>query len=341
MGQYESETYEAILRRALQRVDSDLDQREGAVIYDAIAPLAAELAQAYIALGWTLDQGFAPTADAAYLERRAAEFGFAPTEATPAILRGEFSREITLGDRFALGEFVYKATARLDGGYAMTCETPGRMGSSALGDLLPITHIQGLEWARLTAVLEPGTDREETEHFRARFLSRLREPATSGNAYHYKQWALETPGVGAVRVLPLWAGPGTVKILVADVDRQPAGAPLLDLVAKHVETVRPLGAAVTVAAPVLLNVSVTATIILAPGAGRSLGQIQEDFAKAATEYLEGVVFEQNYISLSVLGSLLMGVAGVREYNALLLNGKAENLTLTDAQVPRLRVQLEV
>lgn len=340
MGHYSTQTYERILQRVLQRVDNNLDKREGAVIYDAAAPLSAELVLAYIAMDWTLEQGFAPTAAQEYLERRAAEFGYAPMPATAAVMRGEFSRDITLGDRFALGEHTYTATERLgDGAYALTCEKPGRMGSAALGDLLPITHIPSLEWARMTAVLTPGTDREELEHFRARFLDRLREPATSGNAYHYKQWALSVPGVGAVRVLPLWAGPGTVKVLVADENRNPADAALLEAVKTYLEEVRPIGAAVTVAAPEILEVTVSADVVMAPGTGRTLDQIQEDFFQAAVEYLEGVVFAQNYISLSVLGSILMGVIGVREYNNLHLNGKAENLTLDDIQVPHLRVEL--
>ena len=53
---------------------------------------------------------------------------------------------------------------------------------------------------------------------RARFYEKVRLPATSGNAYHYQQWALEVSGVGAAKVFPLDNGPGTVGILVVDND---------------------------------------------------------------------------------------------------------------------------
>lgn len=45
---FEENTYENILNRVLSRVDNGIDKREGSVIYSAVAPVCAELAQAYI-----------------------------------------------------------------------------------------------------------------------------------------------------------------------------------------------------------------------------------------------------------------------------------------------------
>ena len=45
-------------------------------------------------------------------------------------------------------------------------------------------------------------------------------PATSGNVYHYQQWALEVSGTGAAKVFPLADGPGTVTVLVVDSDKK-------------------------------------------------------------------------------------------------------------------------
>ena len=41
---YEEMTYERIVSRCLARVPGTVDKREGSIIYDAIAPAAAELA---------------------------------------------------------------------------------------------------------------------------------------------------------------------------------------------------------------------------------------------------------------------------------------------------------
>lgn len=38
---------------------------------------------------------------------------------------------------------------------------------------------------------------------------------------HYREWVLSVDGVGAVRVTPLWKGPGSVRVLIAGYDRRP------------------------------------------------------------------------------------------------------------------------
>lgn len=43
---YEEQTFEAIIKRMLDRVSGDVDKREGSVIYDALAPIAFSLAEA-------------------------------------------------------------------------------------------------------------------------------------------------------------------------------------------------------------------------------------------------------------------------------------------------------
>ncbi len=59
----------------LENVPSTIDKREGSVMYDALAPAAAELAKAYIELDWMYEQMFANTANREYLIRRCAERG--------------------------------------------------------------------------------------------------------------------------------------------------------------------------------------------------------------------------------------------------------------------------
>ena len=96
---FETMTYEYILERMLNRVPKDIDRREGSIIYDALAPAAAELCQMYIDLDVVLDETFADTASREYLIKRAAERGITPY---PACLlytsgRGVDSNKICLG----------------------------------------------------------------------------------------------------------------------------------------------------------------------------------------------------------------------------------------------------
>ena len=50
--------FENILERLLANIDDSLDKTQGSIIYDALAPAAAELAQCYIALDVYSDQTY-------------------------------------------------------------------------------------------------------------------------------------------------------------------------------------------------------------------------------------------------------------------------------------------
>lgn len=52
MGYGDQMTFESILSAMLQRVPDTVDKREGSVIYDALSPAAAELAKAYVYVGF-------------------------------------------------------------------------------------------------------------------------------------------------------------------------------------------------------------------------------------------------------------------------------------------------
>ena len=99
---YENESFFNILNRALDKVPTDVDKRQGSIIYDSLAPVCAELAQVYIALDWVLKEGFADTSSSEYLIKRARERGLSPYPATSSIILAELTGNINLkgGERF-------------------------------------------------------------------------------------------------------------------------------------------------------------------------------------------------------------------------------------------------
>src|SRR5690606_21921379 len=72
---FENETQEVILERMLQKVDPELDKREGSIVFDMTSPASIELAKAYIEMDNVLQFGFAQTSYGPYLEMRAREVG--------------------------------------------------------------------------------------------------------------------------------------------------------------------------------------------------------------------------------------------------------------------------
>ena len=72
---YEAKTYDAVLTDLLSRVPDTVDKREGSVIYDALAPCAAEIASFYAALDEIITETYVDTASLEGLILRAKERG--------------------------------------------------------------------------------------------------------------------------------------------------------------------------------------------------------------------------------------------------------------------------
>jgi uncharacterized phage protein gp47/JayE len=344
---YEAQTFEVILQRMLDRVPADLDKRQGSIIYDALAPAAAELAQMYIELDVALRLGFGETSSGEYLDRRASDFGIERKPATAAVRKGLFRDanhqpfDVPVGARFSCERVNFKVRSRLAAGeFELVCETPGEIGNTVFGALLPIDYVAGLARAELTEVIVPGEDRESDDSLRRRYLQKVREPGTSGNAADYRRWATEVVGVGAAKVAPLWDGPGTVKVIIVNSDRQPAPPALIDAVAAHIEEVRPIGADVTVVSATGKTIDVAATVTLA--SGYTLQQVQDAFARELEAYLRETAFEFPYVSYARIGTLLLATPGVLDYADLTVNSGTSNISLQDEEVPILgEVSLEV
>jgi len=335
---YELQTYEAILQRMLDRVPNDIDKRPGSVIYDALAPAAAELAQMYVELDINLRLAFGETSSGVYLDLQASDMGVTRKPATAAKRKGLFwdannqPFDVPVGSRYSCEQVNFVVRSRLAAGeFELECETAGEIGNTVFGSLLPIDYIVGLARAELTDVIVPGEDVESDESLRARYLQKVREPGTSGNVADYKRWATEVIGVGTAKVMPLWNGPGTVKVIITDSDRRPASPSLVDAVAAHIEEVRPIGSAVTVVSATGKPIDVTATVTLATG--YTLQQVQDAFVQQLEAYLRETAFELTYVSYARIGTLLLGTPGVVDYTNLLVNGGVSNIPLQDDEVP--------
>lgn len=324
-------SYEELLRAMLAKIPGDVDKREGSMIYDAIAPCAFFLAQQNFQLENFVDLVFSDTAVGEYLDRAVASFGVVRKAAAPAVRKMTTSALVGLKTRWGIQELVYVVTEQMgENAYKVTFETAGSVGNQYSGALQPVSNgITGIT-ATLTDILTPGADEETDDALREKFYTKVRLPATSGNAYHYQLWALEVPGTGAAKVFPLADGPGTVTVLVVDSDKR-ISSPLPATVAEYIETVRPIGATVTVKSPDALTVNVTANVLL--DKSRSLSDVQKDFEAAVNDFLKDTVFTTYRVSYAKLGSLLLDIPGVEDFNALLLNGNAGNVTVGERQIP--------
>lgn len=210
---YENMTYEALLKRALSRVPTGIDKREGSMVMNGVAPSMAEIAQLYIGLDFVFTATYLATAPREYLIKRAADRNMAPYPASAAVFRAEFNIEVPEGTRFSCDDLNFVVNGLIDEdepcewiAHRVTCETPGAAANSYSGTLIPVEYVDGLTHAELIGVLIPGDDVEDTEVFRQRVLDSFHSLAFGGNQADYVEKVTAMDGVKAVKVHPVWNG---------------------------------------------------------------------------------------------------------------------------------------
>lgn len=346
---YEAITYELILQRMIDRVlaqNPNIDTREGSIIYNALAPAAVELQNMYIQLDTILNESFADTQTRDYLIKRCAERGIIPEPATKAILKGEFNIDVPIGSRFSLDMLNYIVIEKIsDGIFKLECETPGSEGNQQFGTLIPIDYIEGLTSAELTELLIPGEDEEDTESLRERYFNSLESQSFGGNIADYKEKTKQLPGVGGVKVYPVWNGGGTVKLVIIDSTYNVPSSTLIDAVQTAVDPIQnqgkgvgfaPIGHVVTVEGVSATTININTNITYQEG--WTWADIEPYVHKAIDDYFFELASswenENNLIvRISQIETRILNIAGVVDIEDTTINGQAQNFVLGADNIP--------
>jgi len=245
------QTFETILARLLSYVPDNYDKSQGSFVYDALAPVAAELTQATIWAQEVLRRGFAQTTFGTYLDLRAEEHGLSRIPASKATgyvtFFGDSGTVIPEGtivstpsSELAPAVFFRTTTQAVisdAGEVSVPIEAldEGIEGNVAAGAITVLsTPIQGVARIENEQATSGGADTEDDASLLARYLEWVRNPSAGGNKADYVKWALEVAGVGSVSVVPLKYGNGTVSVAIVDKDMQPASEELVQRVQEHI-----------------------------------------------------------------------------------------------------------
>ena len=319
----------------------DVSTVEGSFTFDTLAANAVEFEKTYAEIGLVLKAAFPQSSWGEYLTAKAEEHGIFRQAATNAVvvltLTGKAGVTVPKGSLFTTMQgvgFVSVADAAID--ETSTAEVKASAQNAGAGgnvEAVSITKIPvaiyGVSAVTNKAAAYDGFDQESDEALLKRLLFKVRQPATSGNAYHYQLWATSVAGVGAVKVLPLWAGNGTVKVLVLDANKEAASAELLQKVQAEIDSNAPIGATVTVAAPQLLTIDVSLKVTA------GIGNI-EGIKQALNEYFKNNAFSGTAVSYAQVGRIILdnfNITGVNDYSNLLINGSNSNIAVTAEQLP--------
>lgn len=344
---YETETIDAIHQRMLDASPSDIDKREGSITWDLTKPAAIELSLLYAQLDDVLRKGFADTALAngysEYLEKRTAEMGITRKPAVKATgqvtFTGPDGTVIPSGTRVSTNDitpiyFVTTASGTINGGSITVnaeAEVGGANGNVAAGKITIVTgDLSGVVSVINSAPFNGGVDAESDQALYERYIERIQKPATSGNANQYVQWAKEVAGISDAKCYPIWNGPGTVKVVLLDTDKTAPDAAKIQEVADYIESVRPIGATVTVVGATEVPINVSATLTLANG--KTLADAQTEIETGIRDYLKSLAFVDPIVRYTQIGSIISNAPSVIDYSGLTVNGGTANIQVNDGEV---------
>lgn len=338
---FEENTFEKVLERNLDRISDEFDKREGSVIYDAIAPMAIEISLLYSYLDFLFKNAFGDTANRYWLIERAKERGIEPYNATKAVIIGRFDAKLNIGDRFFIDDIYYTVSKlqKEEKGmffYELICNENGRVGNLKGGKLTPTRTIRNLNLAEIYKLAILGEDEEGTEDFRQRYFETIKSIAYGGNIDDYRKKVKDIDGVGLVKVIPVWNGGGTVKLIITDSEFKEPTSELISKVQEIIDPIpfhqkgvgiAPIGHYVTVVGAKSKKINITCEILKSRDS--NLEEIKREVKSNIEEYFRGQrekwgtyekvdsnIYVENDIRLAKITSIVLNVADVIDYETI-------------------------
>lgn len=336
---YENYTPEKLKADMLAALEGSVETREGSYVNTLVSPMAYQLYKIYQLIPQILLMAFPDDTAGEFIDRRCADFGITRVAGTRAWVRVRFVTSfLTASPNIPAGtwvvtedglRFVTHESAVFAGGQAEVLATAERIGRAYNVEAGAITslavNVGGVAYVTNPAPAEGGTDDESDSSLLERFHEHLRRPVSSGNVNHYIAWAREVPGVGRASAVPIWNGPGTVKVIIAGPDKEAVDSTVVSACAQHIEAERPIGAAVTVVSVQARMVSVAAAVTLIPG--HTAQEVASEMTQTLRELLAGLPFgQENLLRYSRALALLLDCEGVEEYHTFTLNETSANVT---------------
>lgn len=276
---FEIPTLRALVTRTAAAFRANLKGSDAALWPNNVAVTAKVIAGAvwepFAFLEYISRQILVHTADGDWLERHGYDYGITRLPASYA--RGRVTLTGTNGTLVPAGLVLQRADGvrymTTSGGtvasgvveVAVSCDTVGRTGNAAGGVTLALIGVfPGLTLEHTVAAsgIGGGADTESDESLRARILFRKRMPPRGGARHDYVAWARDVAGVTRVFVdaVTVTNGRSSVGVWFMMDDAYADGLPQsadVAIVAAYIDTVRPAGARVDVAAPVPVAINIT------------------------------------------------------------------------------------
>ncbi|KAA8371096.1 baseplate J/gp47 family protein [Leuconostoc carnosum] len=347
-------TADYFLSNGLNRVPDNIDTRQGAIIYDAMAPLALGYQELALNMRNIMLESYIQTATGEYLDYRAQEKGAARKQATAAEVSAEFYNDngeltsVEEGDRFATMSansvfFTVKQTNG-QGSAILVAESTGTGGNSYLGQILPVTANDNISVAKITKIVVPARDNETDEELRYRLLETSNVIRYGGNVSDYVDMTLKQDSIGGVQVYPVWNGGGTVRLVIINNAFDVPSPELINAIKTAIDPssyegkgygLAPIGHAVTVAAPTIKTIAIAMKVVVdgattVETARQNINKALSDIFLNLRKKWDTLTNARDYV-LTIYRAAIIGeiikINGVVNIENLRLNGQDTDISL--------------
>lgn len=342
---YTKESDEDICEKMKSSISSDVDKTEGSFVNDILSPTSQQIFQNRMKLEEILTLAFIQTSYDEWLEMGGVSRGVPKNQGRKAIgkvsFKGKNFTHIKKNSLVQTAQGLQYITLQdgvisEEGNVVISIEAVAigkqyNVPSNAVVEL-PIS-IPGVIEITNEEPVQGGADEETNDEYRERILQRVQNPPSSGNKSDYERWAKEVDGVKGVKVIPLWDGPGTVKIIIYGDN----GTALDNKIIKNVKTYidptngdgegkAPIGATVTVTTVISKILNINISNLDTDDFETTKKNIEENIKK----YLQTIKPGNTLKVINIIG-VIANTDGVDDFKDITLNDKKENITTTDEE----------
>ena len=352
----EGNSTDEIHKRMLDTLPEKMDKSENSFPWDFTRPVALEkaemlqynmvLATMNIVPQWATGNFLEAHAENRGIYRRgesysSVEITFTGISGTVIPQGFKVSTEATL-DESSVVFLVDEETTIPESGTikaSATAELSGPVGNVAAKTIiLQVKPMNGISSVMNEEASYGGFEMESDDSLRQRIADYDAQQGASfvGSPADYRRWALEVVGVGSADVLSAQDDSGLVTIIIVDANGQPADEDLCKAVEDHImrpdskyERLAPINANLKVTPPVVLNIVITANVILE--IGYEVETVKKEFMKNVVRYFSEIT--DAVIRYNDIGAELIKTVGVLDYSNYLLNGTTDNITIKAGELP--------
>ena len=340
-----SENSDVVKTELLSNITNNIDKTEGYFVNDIISAVSPKFSSLLANLDGIVSNVFPQTAMDSWLDRVAFNYSIVRKTGvkakTTVTFTGADKTLIQAGSIIQTDDEILQYTVDQNATITGTTIT-ANVTATEVGEKynVPTNTITKLfsQINGVTSIANPtqatgGVNVESNTDLRTRLLEKIQTSPANGNKADYLKWAKEINGVEDVNVIPLWNGPGTVKIICSGENGAILDSNIISAVENYIcpndalgEGKAPIGASVTVTTTIPRIINIAIYNLLSDNLEATKTNIKVALANYLTTITSGGTIKINKVE-----ALVTNTIGVNDFSHIRLNKDIANIELSSEE----------